>query len=957
MYQKINQFKFIISTVIVFALFFIGAAVSHAATITVDTTTGVAGVDTFCNLEEAIDSFNGGTDLGECVADITEAYGVNDTIEFGIGAPADTSTQIITDADAQYIINVPITINGLTQGNATCGVSDDLSDRDLDIQMNGIELAFMTGSDGSVVTGISILGGESYPAIGIDDVDGFDLTCSNIGIDAAGTGANVTRADVLGINDSSNVTIGDAGLAIGDTNIFAGGNDRDFAASVSATNVDNLSVYGNWFGYGVGPSFTEFPAEGEYIDIWCPTECGQGPGLDYSTNVIIASNGFKGDETTDTGLYLNSVGGITISDNMISGFAETAIDINEATNVDIIDNHLFENLRTVIGLDVVDAGSITGNYIGTDETGMFSRGNSTLAPSGSSPNTGIALLGVTNMIIGGDEASERNIISGNDSVNFATAIAVIPSTGSGQGSENVAIQGNYIGVAADGTTALSNSSMTSNIAIMGDEILVGGTGPGEGNTIQGGANGVLVFTLNVPFPAQNMTFIGNSIYNVSGSGIEIAYDSDLDFFMDTLTGPNPNDPLDTDTGPYVGLNPANNLNELLNYPEIELVATYEGVGGPEAWVAYSLDVPAGDYRIEFFRNSEFADYGPGEEMVGLDNITHAGAGSELFFTRLREIDPGDFISATATEENLATATGFGATSEFSETVTAVDLVTDTMTTLPASGISQTSATINAQQSIYIPFLGGTGFFIGETSISEPEDFFEYDMVLGPIGLEDIDEETGEFSVNLASFDFDSELVEITELPLDCGTTYYARALGVFDPAEVAATSFGDEISFTTSSCTTDSPRRRSSSTPQSKAKAQQAFENYYAEQEPTNTPSNNNSPDETSTLNSGQCPANLIVTQNLKRGAIDGQYHSYAGENAQEVALVQAHINRILANYYDQAAGPVDGIFGPLTKQGVQRLQETLRDEQGANLGPAGTDGIVGPMTRAAINGSCGEEE
>ncbi len=152
------------------------------------------------------------------------------------------------------------------------------------------------------------------------------------------------------------------------------------------------------------------------------------------------------------------------------------------------------------------------------------------------------------------------------------------------------------------------------------------------------------------------------------------------------------------------------------------------------------------------------------------------------------------------------------------------------------------------------------------------------------------------------------------------------------------------------------PTRRSSgsSTSQSRSQAKAAFESYYESQGNT---SSNNTPSEGSTLGSGQCPANLIVTQNLKQGAVDGQYHPYTGETVDEVALVQSHINSILANYFNQAAGFVDGYFGPQTKQGVQRLQQTLQDEQGANLGPAGADGIVGPMTRAAINGSCREEE
>jgi len=92
----------------------------------------------------------------------------------------------------------------------------------------------------------------------------------------------------------------------------------------------------------------------------------------------------------------------------------------------------------------------------------------------------------------------------------------------------------------------------------------------------------------------------------------------------------------------------------------------------------------------------------------------------------------------------------------------------------------------------------------------------------------------------------------------------------------------------------------------------------------------------------------------LKEGAVDGLYHKYAGADAKEVASVQGHINRMLAEFFDQAAGEVDGWFGENTKQGVERLQRLMQDEQGADLGAGGVDGIVGPMTRKAINNSCG---
>ncbi len=107
-------------------------------------------------------------------------------------------------------------------------------------------------------------------------------------------------------------------------------------------------------------------------------------------------------------------------------------------------------------------------------------------------------------------------------------------------------------------------------------------------------------------------------------------------------------------------------------------------------------------------------------------------------------------------------------------------------------------------------------------------------------------------------------------------------------------------------------------------------------------------------LGSGVCSADLTITQKLKSGARDGQYLAYNNGVVTQVAVLQKQINRILAASYNQAAGPVDGKFGPLTKLGVQRLQAALMTILHADLGPAGTDGVVGAYTRAAINNSCG---
>lgn len=118
---------------------------------------------------------------------------------------------------------------------------------------------------------------------------------------------------------------------------------------------------------------------------------------------------------------------------------------------------------------------------------------------------------------------------------------------------------------------------------------------------------------------------------------------------------------------------------------------------------------------------------------------------------------------------------------------------------------------------------------------------------------------------------------------------------------------------------------------------------------PISTPS---SPGET-VFDSGPCPAELLITDNMKRGDRDGGYGDYNKGVVKQVALLQAHINRILVTTYKEAAGPVDGIYGPLTEQGVKRLQIALNNI----VKPTPLlviDGVVGPFTKIAINNSCG---
>jgi len=106
-------------------------------------------------------------------------------------------------------------------------------------------------------------------------------------------------------------------------------------------------------------------------------------------------------------------------------------------------------------------------------------------------------------------------------------------------------------------------------------------------------------------------------------------------------------------------------------------------------------------------------------------------------------------------------------------------------------------------------------------------------------------------------------------------------------------------------------------------------------------------------IEGSECSEDTQVKNNLRNGARDGQFDTFSDEIVSDVALLQDHINRLLVEKYgDQAAGPVDGIFGPMTKLGVQRLQQVL-NETLFNQAPLVIDGIVGKHTKNAINMSC----
>lgn len=88
------------------------------------------------------------------------------------------------------------------------------------------------------------------------------------------------------------------------------------------------------------------------------------------------------------------------------------------------------------------------------------------------------------------------------------------------------------------------------------------------------------------------------------------------------------------------------------------------------------------------------------------------------------------------------------------------------------------------------------------------------------------------------------------------------------------------------------------------------------------------------------CPANQILTQNLRAPSRNGVYNNYTKGIVKEARILQVHLNRL-----GFSSGKEDGILGKQSDSAIKRMQKLLGTKQ---------DGYVGPVTRGLINNSCG---
>jgi len=503
----------------------------------------------------------------------------------------------------------------------------------------------------NAVDGIQVIVGEQ------DTTTGIQIFGNWIGIDKSDTDLG-NGANGISIQDGATVTIG--GSTSAHRNIISGNDDTGIYI-VDGDGGDNVTIQGNYVGTNAAGTAAIDGHDTAGISAYHVADLvyvvgGSGSG---EGNVVSGNNGVgiyhagedgdSGNTVTIQGNYVgtNAAGTAAIGNAgkgiQIAGADDDSVDtvqIGGTTGVDVTGpdysctgacNLISGNGTSgADGLETGPNATVEGNYIGTDITGMSAITNST-------ENDGYgANISGDDVTFGGTTAAARNIVSGNYS-------AMIIS-----GNSN-SVLGNYIGVAADGTTALANTGDASGIFVLGDTNIIGNTS-GGGNTIANNQGNGIFFAEITDFPVtpNNNQARGNSIYNNgqddSGLGIDIA-SLTFDPFNFVDIGPTPNDPGDSDTGPQ----------NYQNYPEV----SYTEVKNGKTDVVFELDSTSEtNFDIDFYSNTTLNNTGvaEGEEYVGSITVnTKHGPFRATLNTKL--ID-GVYLTATAT--------GSDGTSEFSE---------------------------------------------------------------------------------------------------------------------------------------------------------------------------------------------------------------------------------------------------------------------------------------------------
>ncbi len=330
----------------------------------------------------------------------------------------------------------------------------------------------------STTAGVWIDNGANSNVIGGNTVAARNVISGNAGNGVLisgrsfGLGAlartNRVTGNYVGLNATGNAKVanGNDGIAmetgalnnvvgtIGGGRNLVSGNNR-YGISMSGTGTDGNTIQNNWVGLNA---------------------TGNGVLGNVAQGIVMHD-----------GAQRNRIGGdVAGTGNVVAGNTHNGIGIGGINGATSGQNTAFNVVQ--------------GNFVGTDPTGKLT-GFGNLFP-------GIAIAqGAHDNLIGGTTSGTRNLISGNKSDGIFLGF---PDARSNR------IQGNYIGIKADGSGALPNNGNGITIADNARSNIVGGSG---GRNIISGNSGAGIFisgTATANIIASN--FIGTNIAGTAGIG-------------------------------------------------------------------------------------------------------------------------------------------------------------------------------------------------------------------------------------------------------------------------------------------------------------------------------------------------------------------------------------------------------------------------------------------------------
>jgi len=486
---------------------FAPSAVISAAAATFNVTSSGDGGD--CDTNDTVCATgSGGCPSGPCTlrAAMMQANASPgaDVITFAIGSGPVT----INPASFLPILTGPVTIDGTSQpGYAGSPI----------IEIDG------TGA-GNPANGLTVDGGSStirglvvnkFSFRGIEVRSAGNVVEGNYsGINVAGTTSKPNALDGILVNNAPNNTIG--GTTAAARNVSSG-NSGDGIQIFGPAATGNM-IRGNRVGTNPAGNAGLGNGVGSPCSGGAP---GHGVSLNSaSTNTIggtaaAARNLISGNLCDGVVVSGPSAGGNLIQGNYIGTNAAGTAAVPNAANAggggirvvapSTTVGGTAAGARNVIsgnfedGVEIprpdMSGNVVLGNYIGTDATGNAELGNEI---------AGILLPQTPGVQVGGTTAAARNVVSANV---FGIVIFA--------GASNVHVEGNYIGVASDGTTFLGNfgdgifiNQATSNFIGGSIGVTTGGACTGSCNVISGnGDNGVKILG---PSTTQNVV-AGNRI--------------------------------------------------------------------------------------------------------------------------------------------------------------------------------------------------------------------------------------------------------------------------------------------------------------------------------------------------------------------------------------------------------------------------------------------------------------